>query len=124
MGDFHVPVGAPVLTAMIKNDLSPDLKGNTLQRRKALWALMNMGENVKGFAKLPAEQKSQALDRLKEEAAQGGPRAGWARTALYYLDKDALPADALADVVKVDETLLVCAKAEDRFLRELAAMSF
>ncbi len=125
LGDLHVPVGAPVLCAILAHESSPDLKGNTLQRRKALWALMYMGENLRGFAKIPAEQRQQVLDVLKAEVAQGDTaRAGWARTAQFYLDKTALPPGDSAAIVKVDETLAKCADSEDRFLRELVAMSF
>jgi hypothetical protein len=124
LGEFQIPVGAPVLCAMIRYDGSPDLNGNTLQRRKALWGLMNMGENLKGFAKLPEERRQSILAELKEEAAKSGPRAGWASTALFYIDKSVLPSDAFKHVVKVDDTLAVSADAEDRFLRELTAMAF
>jgi hypothetical protein len=119
LGEFHIPVGAPVLCAMIRHDASADLNGNTLQRRKALWALMNMGENLKGFAKLPEDRRKSIVTELKAEA---GPRAAWAQTALYYIDKNARPGDSLKDV-KVDETLAVSADAEDRFLRQLTAMA-
>ena len=124
LGDFHVPVGAPLLCAILKHDKSDDVKGNTLQRRKALWSLMNMGENIKGFAKLPAPQRQQVLQVLKAEGASSFARAGWARTAIYYLDPALLPKDQQEDIVKVDETLVAAAKAEDRFLRALVAMAF
>ena len=52
--------------------------------------------------------------------ANARPRAASARTALWYLDKTRSP----LDVVKVDETLVACHKAEDRFLRTLIAMAF
>lgn len=123
LGEFQVPVGAPVLCAMIRHDASADLNGNTLQRRKALWALMNMGENMKGFASLPEEHRQAILAELKSEAGKAGPRSVWCRTALYYVDRAALPSDALKDVVKVDETLAVAADSEDRFLRQLTAMA-
>jgi hypothetical protein len=124
LGEFQIPVGAPVLCAMIRHDASPDLNGNTLQRRKALWGLMNMGENMKGFARLPEERRQSILADLKIEAAKSAPRAGWAQTALYYIDKTALPSADMKDVVKVDEALAVSADADDRFLRQLTAMAF
>jgi hypothetical protein len=123
LGEFHAPVGAPVLCAILKHDKSPDEKGNKLQRRKALWALMNMGENARGFAKMPAEKQQSLLAALKEEAAGSGPRSDQARTALYYIDKTALSSGDTG-VVKVDETLAFSATAEDRFLRQLTAMAF
>jgi hypothetical protein len=120
LGEFHVACGAPALCKIVEHESSPDLKGNTLQRRKALASLMNLGENLKGFAKIPAEQQQQVIATLKEEAQASTPRAGWARTALYYVD----PTNAGDNVVKVDETLVACANTEDRFLRALIAMSF
>ena len=71
LGEFHVPVGAPILCTMVKNDASLDLKGNTLQRRKAVWALMNMGDNLNGFAKMP-----DATEAIGPRHAQGRSRQG------------------------------------------------
>lgn len=121
LGEFHVPVGAPILCTIAKYDASPDLKGNTLQRRKAMWSLMNLGENLKGYAKLPPEQQKAILAALREEAGKGAtPRATWAKTALSYLDAS----ETRDGVVRVDETLALLADSEDRFLRELVAMAF
>ena len=125
LGEFHFAVGAPILCAILKHGDSPDLNGNTQQRRMALWALMNLGENLKGFAKIPAEQRQSVFAALKEEAAQGATaRAARARTALYYLDPTALPNGDPNDITKVDEALAVSAEADDRFLRQLTAMAF
>jgi hypothetical protein len=119
LGEMQIPVGAPVLCDMLRHSDSPDVNGNTLQRRKAIWALMNMGENLKGFAKLPDERREEILAQL-HEAAKTEPHGRWARTALFYLDKTS-PGGSIA---KVDEALAVAAKADDRFLRELSAMAF
>jgi hypothetical protein len=97
------------------------LKGNTLQRRKALWSLANLGANTRAFRTLPSEKQAEILDVLREETAGAQPRAGWARAALAYLD----PATAKADgVVRVDEVLARCAEAPDRYLREQVALAF
>src|SRR5581483_338266 len=45
LSDFHLPVGAPLLCELAENTQSPDLKGNTLRRRQAVWALAKLGEN-------------------------------------------------------------------------------
>jgi hypothetical protein len=119
VGEFNIPVGAPVLCKIARHDISADLKGNTLQRRKALWSLMNLGENFRAFARLPSEQRDGIQAALTAEAGKSGPRADWAKTALWYV----APSDA-RDVVRVDETLVYCADAEDRFVRELVAMAF
>ena len=125
LGEFHVPAGVPILCEMLKHDKAADINGNALQRRKALWSLMNMGENMKGYATLSAEHRAEIVKALKEEAAKPGtPRAGWALTALYYLDKSALPAPNPPAITKVETALAFCADADDRFLRELTAMAF
>ncbi len=123
LGEFHFAVGAPTLCAIVKHDASADLEGNTKQRRLALWALSNLGENAKGFTKIPEERRQAILADLNDEAGKSGKRASWAITALYYIGKTALPSDRLMQVSKVDETLAVSADAEDRFLRELTAMA-
>src|ERR1051325_1980136 len=120
LGEFHIAAGAPVLCDLLKYDSSPDVKNNTQQRRMTLWALMNLGENVKGYAKIDPEQQQAIVAKLKEEASATTPRAAWARTALYYIDKSL----ATSDVVKIDERLIASAKADDQFLRKLVAMSF
>ena len=125
LGEFHIPVGAPVLCTIAKHDLSADVNGNTLQRRKALWAIMNLGDNLKGFAKMPKEQQDTALATLREEADKGATsRANWARTALHYLDPAAVRIRGREEIVLVDETLVALAGSEDRFMRELVAMAF
>ncbi len=126
LGEFHAPVGAPVLCSILKHDASPDLKGNTQQRRMVLWALINMGVSLNDFAKVPAETREKLLAGLQQEAATPGDaaRAARARTALYYLEKARLPEGSQDGVVKVDETLAYCGQADDQFLRKLTALSF
>ncbi|MBI3407926.1 MAG: hypothetical protein HY040_06165 [Planctomycetes bacterium] len=121
LGDFHVPVGVPLLSEIVLREEGPDVKATTQRRRQALWALANLGENVKGFAKLSAEQRAAALAELTKEAEGDSGRAAWARTALYYLDPK--PSTPDADVVQVDRVLAQAAKADDRFLREQVAVA-
>jgi hypothetical protein len=126
LGEFHVPVGASVLCAIARHNQAGDQIGNAYQRRKALVALMNMGDNTRGFAEIPAEYQQRVIDDLKAEANASGEsaRSGWARTALWYLDKNALPPGVVKGLVKVDETLVYTAAAEDRYLRQLTAVAF
>jgi hypothetical protein len=121
MGDFHVPVGAPLLCELTLHEASPDLKGNTLRRRQALWALAKLGDNTRDFRKLSAEERGAVLESLRQDADDATkPRGRWARTALHYLT--AAPASVPGDdVVRVDVVLSQLATAEDRFLRELVA---
>ncbi len=150
LGEFHCAVGVPLLSEIALRDESPDVKGNILRRRQAIWILGNLGESLKGFAKLPAETQAAVRDRLANEAAAPGPRAHWARNGLYYLENKraqgwdrhrgmvlALPAltqgvlpalammplhpDLPPGVVAVDLVLARCARAEDRDLRARVA---
>lgn len=124
LGDFHVPVGVPLLAEMCMHDLAdqgPDVKGNTLQRRKAIWSLANLGVNTRDFSKLSAEKQAEAIDVLRSEAAAATPRAAWARTALAYLAPVGQP---VHDAVRVDQVLARCAEARDRYLREQVALAF
>ncbi len=74
MGDFLVPVGIPLLSEMILRDDSPDPK-SILSRRLALSALISLGENTKGFAKVPAAQQAEILATLAQETAAPTPSA-------------------------------------------------
>ena len=120
LGEFHFAVGAPVLCDIVKHNDSKDLEGNTTQRRMALWALMNLGENLKGYAKIPPEQRETIVAALKAEAVGNTPRATGARTALYYINKK----NVAGDVAKVDDALAAAAAADDRFLRQLTPLAF
>lgn len=118
LSDFHVPVGAPLLCELGLDQSSADPKSAALRRRQAVWALAKLGDNTREFHKLPGEQRAVILGALKDEAIDSaGPRARWARTALYYLD----PATPGGDVVQIDAVLERLSRSEDRFLRELVA---
>ena len=123
LGDFYVPVGVPLLCEIINRETSADVNGNTMRRRRAIWALSNLGDHVKKIDReLPAEQRQKIVEELREESAGKEPRAGWARTALYYLDSSAV-AKETPGLVFVDQALAQCAKTPDRFMREHVAMA-
>jgi hypothetical protein len=124
MGDFVVPVGLPLLSEIVLRDDAPDPK-NILRRRLALSALVSMGDNLRGFAKLPAAQQAEIVAHLVKEADSADrERAAWARNGLYYLDKKQLPSGSGAEIVEVDRTLAKVAGDPDQFLRELVAFAF
>jgi hypothetical protein len=128
MGDFTIPVGAPVLGEIAVKDQGPEIKGLTARRRRAVWALANLGNNFKRRylgenagaedKVLSAEQKSAIVAQLKEEANGKGKRAAWARQALSYLDKGSGPPSQ-----GVDAVLARCASADDPFLRTQVALA-
>ena len=121
LGDFVIPVGVPLLTEMALFKDSPDLPNNTLQRRKAVWALGNLGENIKGFHKLTSEQQTSIREFLQEEAKTSGDRARWAANALFYLEKQP-PSPVPDGIAQVDQVLAKCARDEDRYLRAQVAL--
>jgi hypothetical protein len=114
-------VGVSLLAEICLHDASPDLKRNTMQRRKAMWSLFNLGANTRAFAKLAPDKQAEALEALRAETATPAPRADWAQTALFYLQPNA---KAAANVVHVDAVLARCAEAQDRYLREQVAVAF
>jgi hypothetical protein len=128
MGDFTIPVGAPVLGDIATTDQGPEIKGLTARRRRAVWALANLGNNFKrrylgenaGSEEkvLTAEQKDAIVAQLKEEAKGKGKRAAWARQTLSYLDKGSGPPSP-----GVDAVLARCAEADDPFLRSQVALA-
>jgi hypothetical protein len=97
MGDFTIPVGAPVLSELALKDRGAEVKGVTLRRRRAVWALANLGDNFtrrylgenarREDKVLTPEQKEAVIAQLKKEAAGSGKRARWARETLPYLEK-------------------------------------
>lgn len=121
LGNFSLPVGAPLLSKIAsREEAEPNLIA-VLQRRKAVWALAKLGENLKRFDKLAPERQAEILDTLREEAvAARGNRAEWAERALKDLEGRPRATD-------VDLALIRCAEErQDPFLRQLAgfAMSF
>jgi hypothetical protein len=128
LGDFTVPVGVPVLSELALHDRGPDVKGTTIRRRKAVWALGNLGEKFKrryqGTGAQPGEkvltepEKAAIVEQLRAEAAGSTDRARWAENALSYLNPPPT-GDSYKPRrwVAVDKTLADCARAEDPYLR-------
>jgi hypothetical protein len=113
LGNFSVPVGAPLLNDLAMKGRGSDEKLRYLVRRHAVWALANLGEGQKRFAKLSAEQKAEVRRRLEGEAAGSGESAAWAAAGLDWLD---------GKPIGVVAALAECGKDQrDIFLREQAA---
>jgi hypothetical protein len=116
LGNLTIPVGVSQLCAAARDDRGSDRKAVALRRRRAVWALANLGDNLQRFRELSARERRAVLARLAEEAAGPGQRARWAKQALDYL-KDNKP-------LGVDQVLAECAEdREDLFLREMVAFA-
>ena len=153
LGDFYVPAGVPLLCEIINREDAPDVKGNTMRRRRAIWALSNLGANLRAIdQQLTAAQRAQIIDDLKSEmsgahlkaigkeltAAQrakvledfkdeisAGDKQRRIRAAngLFYLESSSVAKDTHG-LVFVDRELAKCATTKDRYLREHVAMAF
>jgi hypothetical protein len=124
LGDFMVPVGAPVLKELAEQKDGLDSKALVLRRRQAVWALANLGENLKRFDALPEKDKNAVLDKL--QAASGTEdveHPDWLRGAAAVLRKRAKHEN---DDMGVADALIVCSTDDDPYLRELSvfAMNF
>lgn len=117
LGHFMVPVGAPLLEELAMQQSGLDPRALAARQRQALWALANLGENVKRFDKLSAEQQDAVLVQLE---SAGGEQAKTDKQALDYLkSRRAGKPTALG----MDRVIQTCADVEDPSLRELAAFA-
>lgn len=116
LGDFTVPVGAPLLMDIGMQPNGPDLKGSTLLRRRAVWALANLGENVKRYRTLSADKKEAVVATLVKESKGSTPRAAWARTAHDFVTR--------GKPLGVDAALEKIAGCDDPYTRALVAHAF
>jgi hypothetical protein len=119
LGNFMVPVGAPLLKELALRQEGQTAEALAERRRQALWALANLGQNLNRFDELPAERRDEVLKDL-ESAVEQGDHVTWCRAALEHLrDRRSARPNALG----VDRVLETCAAAEDPMLRELAALA-
>lgn len=123
LGDFPFAAGVPQLSELVVEDPGADVVNGALRRRRALWSLANLGDNVKKFAtQLKPEQQNLVLATLRTEAqSENVVRRKAAKNALFYLNE--FPDLKDADIVAVDQTLDVASRADDQYLREMTALS-
>jgi HEAT repeat protein len=117
LGDLIVPVGGPLLCDIATDDRGSDPKWKALRRRRAVWALANLGNNRGRFQELSAAEREAVFARLEREADGKGDRARWAAAALDQLQ-------GKTGALRVDKALAECAEDRgDPFLRELVAFA-
>lgn len=122
LGDFYVPAGLNLLCEIVSREDAADIKHNIMLRRRAVWALANLGGQLQLVShELPAETKARIIAALEQEMTDApAPRKTWAMNALYYVDSARVPKDT-PGLALVDRALSQCAKSQDRFLRQQAA---
>jgi hypothetical protein len=114
-----IPVGAPLLEQMAAQEGGLEPHALAARRRQALWALANLGENLKRFDKLTPDEQEAAKARL-EEAGRSGGHGSRAGAALDYLKRRQ---EGHPDTLGVERVLVKCADADDPSIRELAAFA-
>jgi hypothetical protein len=117
LGNLSIPVGAPVLIDLAKNGRGVDDQVRVLVRRRAVWALANLGDGLKRYQKLSDARKAEVRDQLeKETASESDITRAAAKAALDWMDgKQSLGVvAALSDCAKEDR---------DVFLREQVAFA-
>ncbi len=120
LGNLTLPVGAPILSRIAMTPDDAETNVITRRRWQALWALANLGDNLKRFQRLILARQDIVLSELKAEAAAAGQRAEWARAALDYLEG---PHHNQLGGLGVDKALVSCAEDRNPFLREIAAFA-
>jgi hypothetical protein len=122
VGKLILPTGAPLLAELALRKQGGDRISVVLLRRQAVFALANLGENVKRFDQLPPDQKDAVLEELRLAAASGGSSASRARLTLGYVEgtnKNLGVVEALAQCADTTKD-----PVDDPNLRELTAFAF
>ncbi len=119
VGNLCTPVGAPLLKQMAVDGGPGSAKAQMARRWRALWALANLGENLKRFEKLSPDRQEAVRVGFQQAASAEDDRAAWAAVCVTYL------ADR-SNSLGVDEVLARCSADPNPFLREMAvfAMNF
>src|SRR5262249_25160090 len=84
LGKFSLPVGVPLLNELAVKEGGTDKEVAELRQRNAVWALANVGDNLRCFDMLSGEKRDQIVSEL-ELADDGTERGQTARTSLDYL---------------------------------------
>jgi hypothetical protein len=120
LGNLTIPVGAQILSRLAMTPDDAESQVVIRRRWQALWALANLGDNLKRFQRLILARQEMVLRELGAETAGVGERAEWARAALDYLEG---PQAKRLGGLGVDKALIVCAEDNNPFLREIAAFA-
>ena len=115
LGFFNVPVTAPVLCEIASKQHPPDDKVLLERRQLAIMALGNLGNNRQYFARQPEPRRQEILNQLRQLSDADGERGKWAKVALDFLTD--------GEPMGVETALVVCTKAEDPYMRKLAALA-
>ncbi len=119
LGHFMIPAGSPILEELAVQQSGLDPRALNARRRQALWALANLGENLKRFDNLPIERQTAVLAQLEPTDAEVERIKENKSTLDYLKNRRAGERSALG----FDRVLETCADAEDPSLRGWAAFA-
>jgi hypothetical protein len=119
LGNLILATGAPLLTEIALRNKGGDQKTTILLRRQAVWALANLGENLKRFRKLPSDQGDSVREELRQAELRAGEEGHWARLTLRYLEGSEKNIGVIAALARCADTKKD--PVDDPFLRELVA---
>jgi hypothetical protein len=119
LGNMTLPVGADLLCTIARDTRGKDPKAVALRRRRAVWSLANLGDNLDRFKQLAPDQQKEIMGQLAADAKGSGSRAKRAEISLNYLKSND------KKLLKVDQALAECIEPEDGdpFLREMVAFA-
>jgi hypothetical protein len=121
VGNLSLPLGAPLLGNMALTTKGNDSAAVALGRRRALWVLAQLGDNLKRFDRLSESRRKAVLDELQGLAASStGSRREWASTTLDYHQG---PEAKSLHVLGLDDVFAKCAQDQDPLLRSLVAFA-
>jgi HEAT repeat protein len=115
LGFFNVPVTASLLCEIASKAHPPEDKVLLERRQLAIMALGNLGNNRQYFPRLPEARRQDILDQLRQLSDAEGDRGKWAKAALNFL--------ADGEPMGVETALVACTKADDPYMRKLAALA-
>jgi hypothetical protein len=120
LGNCIIPIGAPLLEqlALQKSGMEPEALAE--RRRRALFALATLGENLKRFDDRLSDADKDGVEEQLESALSTSGHSRWTRATLDYLRQRRKGKN---DTLGVAAVLEKCADDEEPFLRELAALA-
>jgi hypothetical protein len=119
LGNVRVPVGVPLLKQLALQEGGMEPEALAERRRLAVFALANLGENLRRLDGLSADVRAGVEEQL-DEAVRAGRRPTWTRPALEQLRGRAR---GKADTMGVAGVLVKCAADTDPALRFYSALA-
>ncbi|MGH7169086.1 MAG: hypothetical protein ACRELG_02265, partial [Gemmataceae bacterium] len=119
LGHFMVPVGVPILKELAVQESGLDPRTLQARRQQALLALGNLGDNLKRFDALSAEQRQAVLLQL-ESLGSLGEQATAAKEALVCLKSRQ---EGRPSALGIDRVIEKCTDVEDLLLRMYTALA-